>query len=93
MSDDIHEVMSKHLEEKQVGPVVSVLRAAAAYGEGDALAGAKLSSLDGDDYETLTQVFQDAGFDVSFNNRMSLVGFVSSPDTEDEELNKKLEEL
>lgn len=93
MSDNIHEVMSKHLEEEQVDPIVSVLKAAAAYGEGDALAGAKLSSLDTDDYETLTRVFQEAGFDVTFNNRMSLVGFVSSPDTKDEELNETLEEL
>lgn len=93
MTGEIRQALGEHLSEDQVEPIANILKAAASYAEGDALAGVKLANLTPEDYETITRVFRDAGFDVSFNNRMSLVSFVSSPETDDKALNEAIANL
>lgn len=93
MSNELREALSKHFTKDEVRAIVPIMEAASAYSEGDAFAGMKLENMDGESYESLNEIFQDVGFDVSFNNKMSLAGFVSSPETKDEDLNEALRNL
>lgn len=87
---DIRQKLDEYFTEDQVDVIVPVLQAGAAYAKGDAMAGLQLSNIDRESYDRLTEVFQEAGFDVTFTNRMSVVGFTTDPKTHDEELNEAI---
>lgn len=90
---EIEKALGKYFDEDQCYAIAKFLKAGASYAEGDAFAGVQLQKVDREDYDRLTELFAEAGFDVEFNNRMSLVGFVTSPDTDDEDLNEAIKNL
>lgn len=92
--NDIPDPFTRHFGEESAKAICEVLTLAKSYSEGDAFAGAKLSKMGPDQYEALQIHFDDAGFDVNLGkNRMSLVDFVSDPNTDDEELNEAIKQL
>jgi len=81
------------IQEEQAKALTEILRAAKAYSEGDALAGLKLKNLTKEDYKNINIIFKNHGISTDFSNYMSLVGFVTSPETQNERLNNALNEL
>lgn len=93
MTSELESKLAEYFTEEQAEVIANILQIGKRYSEGDALAGAKLRNTGTDDYERLTELFQDAGFDYEFNNRMSVVNLASSPETHNEELNELIKEL
>jgi len=87
------DALKDHFDPETARVVDTVLRAAASYAEGDALAGARLTNLSAEEYGRLTEIFRGAGFDVEFRTRMDLVSFVTDPGTGDERLDAEVRDL
>lgn len=81
------------MQEEQAEALTEILRSAKSYSEGDALAGLKLKNMAEEDYENINTIFENHGINVDFVSHMSLVGFVTKPETQDEKLNNALNEL
>lgn len=89
----LEDALREHFRDDRAEAIASVLRDGAAYSEGDAFAGAKLSNVPPAGYDRLSDRFQKAGLDAEFNGRMSVVSFVNDPDTGDEELDEAIRGL
>lgn len=90
---EVKELLTEYFDEEQASAVATILELGASYGEGDAFAGMKLSSISGDEWDRLSELFEEAGFDYELSNRMSVVGFTNDPETDDEELNEAIRNL
>lgn len=93
MTEKLQNALREHFDDDEADAIGQILVAGSRYAEGDALAGAKLDSMSTGEYERLNALFDDAGFDVEFNSRMSFVGFTKEPETHDEELNEAIRDL
>lgn len=85
--------LAEHMEERQAESVAKVLRLGSDYGGGDALAGAKLGSMDRSQWERVTELLAEAGYDGELNSVMSVVSFTNDPSTDDEKLNAEIRDL
>jgi len=82
--------LAEHMEERQAEAVAEVLRMGAAYGEGDALAGMKLTAVDPAQWRRLTELLAETGYDGEMAGRMDAVSFINDPKTDDEKLNAEI---
>ena len=89
----LEEVLSEHFDEEEVEGIATILRMGASYNEGDAIAGAKLSSVSGQEWQSLNEIFEEAGFETEVSGRMSLISFINDPDTSDTNLNRVIQDL
>jgi len=85
--------LSEHMEEHQAESVAHVLRLGSDYGGGDALAGAKLGTMNRSQWERVTELLSEAGYDGKLNSVMSVVSFTNDPSTDDEKLNAEIKDL
>ena len=89
----LEEVLSEHFEEEEVEGIATILRMGVSYTEGNRFAGARLSSIPGEDWQSLNEMFEEAGFDTEISGRMSLISFINDPNTEDTNLNRVIKGL
>lgn len=91
--ENVEEKLNEYFQEDIASSIATILITGSRYSEGDAFSGTKLERLSQEDWNAINEHFQEAGFDVSINSKMGLVGFVNSPDTDDEELNELIKKL
>lgn len=90
---ELEEALSEHFDQAEVEGIATILRMGASYNKGDAIAGAKLSSVSGEEWQSLNEMFEEAGFDTEISGRMSLISFINDPDTGDTNLNRVIKDL
>jgi hypothetical protein len=95
MSEQLKRPCSKYFPDEEVDALTAILKAAAEYGEGNALAGVKLIEMDEEEYKAMEESLEQEGLAPStpLRNRMSLVDFVSNPDTGDEDVDSAIRNL
>jgi len=80
--------------EKPVAAAMStIILTANKYAQGDAMAGLKIQNISSKEMSRIEERLSELGSSVELTTYMSLVEFVSNPDTDNEELNQQIKEL